>query len=213
MSLYIKLFTNFWNHRKTAKLRSLIGNDALWIVPRIWSYAAENQPNGDFSSYSETELCLLLGYNGDAQAMLQALQQAGFLDEMKIHDWKEHNEYHQVFSKRAKKAAKAKWDKVRDKRREEKIGDDKRQALHQACFKHKFEKPSISELEEYSKSINFSLNAQKFLDYYDSKGWRIGNSLMKDWKAAVRNWKSNQNNGQRSPVTLKTLPNNKNPYE
>lgn len=30
--------------------------------------------------------------------------------------------------------------------------------------------------------------AQKFHDYYQSNGWRVGRNPMKDWKAALRNW-------------------------
>lgn len=30
--------------------------------------------------------------------------------------------------------------------------------------------------------------AVSFFDYYSSKGWKVGRSPMKDWKAAARNW-------------------------
>ncbi len=33
--------------------------------------------------------------------------------------------------------------------------------------------------------------AHKFVDYYSSKGWVVGKSPMKDWKAAARNWMKN----------------------
>lgn len=79
--------------------------------------------------------------------------------------------------------------------------------------KKKFVKPSLEEIEAYSKSLNFPLNSQGFLDYYESKGWRVGNSPMKDWRAAVRTWKSNSNRAVRPPTVLKTLPEGKNPYE
>lgn len=54
---------------------------------------------------------MLIGYQGDAQALLQALQQASFLNGMTINDWSEHNGYHHKFSERAKIAAKARWAK------------------------------------------------------------------------------------------------------
>lgn len=146
MSLYIRLLTNFWTHRKTAKLRSLIGNDALWILPRLWSYAAENQPDGDFTKYSPEEIALLIGYQGDAQAMLQALQQALFMNGMQLHDWEEHNGYHHTFSERAKKAAKARW----DKKGNEMIGKEKKG--DKQCFKHDV---SINEPKNgYKKRLN-----------------------------------------------------------
>lgn len=111
------------------RLRSIIGDAGLWIPPRLWSYAAENQPDGDFSKYSAPELAMLLGYSGDAQGMLEALQQASFMDGMQIHDWREHNAYHQTFSDRAKKAAAARWKGQEMKKKgDEKKGKDKTRA-------------------------------------------------------------------------------------
>jgi hypothetical protein len=113
MSLYVRVSCGFWTHRKTLRLSAILGPQHSHIPIRLWCYAAENQPDGDFEKYLPEELALLVGYLGDAQAMLQALQQAGFLDGMKVHGWEEHNSYHTTFSERAKKAAKARWDKTR----------------------------------------------------------------------------------------------------
>lgn len=139
MSLFIRLDVGFWTHRKTLRLRAVLADAAFWIPPRLWSYAATNQPDGDFSDYSATELAMLVGYTGDAKAMLQALQQASFLDGMKIHGWQEHNGYHRKFAQRAKKAANARWKKEREEKektgeREEKIGQEKRQAMLDECL-------------------------------------------------------------------------------
>lgn len=118
MSLYIRLQLSFWNHRKTLRLRAILGESALWILPRLWSYAAENQLDGDFSDYTAGELAMLIGYAGDADAMLGALLKAGFMDEgLKIHDWEEHNSYHSGYKARALVAATARWDRVREKKR------------------------------------------------------------------------------------------------
>lgn len=32
------------------------------------------------------------------------------------------------------------------------------------------------------------MEANKFFDFYEAKGWMVGKNKMKDWKAAVRNW-------------------------
>ena len=124
MSLYIRLYTNFFTHRKTAKLRaSLNSDDAYWIPPRLWAYAADHQPDGDFSKYDSGELATLLGCPQYAKALLQALKDEGFVTpEGYIHDWEEHEGYHQVFSDRAKTAADARWEAVRI--RKEKKGHD-----------------------------------------------------------------------------------------
>jgi hypothetical protein len=123
MALFVRLKCGYWSHRKTVRLRAILGDAALWIPPRLWSYAAENQPDGDFSAYLPEELGILLGYSGDARAMLEALQQAGFMDGMQVHDWCEHNGYHQTFSERARKAAAARWKKKTEEKKE--TGQDK----------------------------------------------------------------------------------------
>lgn len=124
MSLFIRVDCSFFHHRKTNRLRALIENDALWVPPALWAFAAEYQPDGDFKDYSDKELAISIGYTGNAQALLQALLQAGFLDKnKKIHDWAIHNEYHTSHSEKARKAAVARWEKERikkeSKRREE----------------------------------------------------------------------------------------------
>lgn len=125
MSLYIRLFNSFWNHRKTIRLKSLLGNDAHWIPLRIWSYAAENQPDGDLSNYSDSELGLIIGYSGDASSMLQALHQAGFLKDKKIWNWEKWNGYHSTFAERARHAANVKHGNVSPKPPSDKKGKDK----------------------------------------------------------------------------------------
>jgi hypothetical protein len=125
MSLHVRLQTSFWTHRKTLRLKVRIGEAALWVLPRIWSYAAENQPDGLFVNYSAEELAMLIGYSGDAQALLQALQDCGWFDGMAIHDWQEHNGYHHTFAIRAKKAADARW-KGKERTGEDKKGKDKK---------------------------------------------------------------------------------------
>lgn len=53
-------------------------------------------------------------------------------------------------------------------------------------------KPTIAELREYAAKIEYrSFDAQAFLDHYESNGWYVGRTLMKDWQAAVRTWKRN----------------------
>ena len=56
-------------------------------------------------------------------------------------------------------------------------------------YKGQFKKPEALEVEEYGKQIGFELDGQSFCDFYESKGWKVGNTAMKDWQAAVRTWK------------------------
>ena len=51
-----------------------------------------------------------------------------------------------------------------------------------------FKKPSIDEVKGYCKERNNNIDAEAFIDFYESKDWKIGKNKMKCWKAAVRTW-------------------------
>ena len=56
----------------------------------------------------------------------------------------------------------------------------------------RFQKPSIEEIRQYCISRNNSVDPEQFFNFYESKGWTIGKSPMKDWRAAVRTWEKRE---------------------
>ena len=54
----------------------------------------------------------------------------------------------------------------------------------------RFTPPSLTEVQAYCTERNNKIDAQRFIDFYESKGWLIGKNKMKDWRAAIRNWES-----------------------
>jgi len=55
--------------------------------------------------------------------------------------------------------------------------------------KTKFQKPTADQVREYATEQKCpTFDAGKFCDYYESNGWRVGRTAMKDWRATVRNW-------------------------
>lgn len=53
----------------------------------------------------------------------------------------------------------------------------------------RFVPPTHQNVAEYCKEKGYdSLDIDRFIDFYSSKGWMVGKNKMKDWKAAVRNW-------------------------
>jgi hypothetical protein len=62
----------------------------------------------------------------------------------------------------------------------------------------KFFKPTFEDVREYCLERKNFVDPDKFINYYESNGWKVGKNPMKDWKAAIRTWeksqiKSNQN--------------------
>jgi len=46
----------------------------------------------------------------------------------------------------------------------------------------------VDEVAAYCLERGNGVDAGRFVDFYASKGWLVGKSPMKDWKAAVRTW-------------------------
>lgn len=61
----------------------------------------------------------------------------------------------------------------------------------------RFTPPSLEEVEDYCRERDNGIDAQHFLDYYESNGWRVGKNPMKDWRAAVRTWERRNTNAPR----------------
>ena len=60
-----------------------------------------------------------------------------------------------------------------------------------------FKAPTLAEVCELVADENLNMDASAFINFYESKGWMVGKSKMKDWKAAARGWSSR--NTQKSP--------------
>lgn len=52
----------------------------------------------------------------------------------------------------------------------------------------RFVAPTEEEVRQYCLEKDYTLDAQRFVDFYECKGWMVGKNKMKNWKAAVRTW-------------------------
>ena len=59
----------------------------------------------------------------------------------------------------------------------------------------RFSPPTIAEVRAYCQERQNNVDAERFIDYYTSNGWKVGKNPMKDWKAAVRTWERHGWNG------------------
>lgn len=61
----------------------------------------------------------------------------------------------------------------------------------------RFIPPTLEEVSQYCRERNNYVDAQKFIDFYESKGWYVGKNKMKSWKASVRTWEAKNKNNSR----------------
>lgn len=54
----------------------------------------------------------------------------------------------------------------------------------------RFTPPSVDDVSAYVKAQGYHVNAERFVAFYEQKGWMVGKNHMKDWKAAVRSWET-----------------------
>ena len=54
----------------------------------------------------------------------------------------------------------------------------------------RFSAPTVDEVRAYAQEKGYNVDAEHFVDYYTSNGWRVGRNPMKDWRATVRTWAS-----------------------
>ena len=61
----------------------------------------------------------------------------------------------------------------------------------------RFSPPTIEEIRAYCNERVNNIDPEQFYDFYSSKGWKVGNTAMKDWKACVRTWEKRDNGKQK----------------
>ena len=64
-------------------------------------------------------------------------------------------------------------------------------SLYKKSSSH-FQKPSLEDVRAYCISRSNKVDPEQFFNFYESKGWIIGKSHMKDWRAAVRTWEKRE---------------------
>ena len=65
----------------------------------------------------------------------------------------------------------------------------------------RFTPPTLAEVQSYVAERHSPVDPQGFIDFYASKGWMVGKTPMKDWKAACRNAEKWERWGNRAPQT------------
>lgn len=56
----------------------------------------------------------------------------------------------------------------------------------------RFVPPTFDQVNQYCKERGRGVDAERFVDFYQAKGWMVGSNKMKDWKASVRTWEKSQ---------------------
>jgi len=77
--------------------------------------------------------------------------------------------------------------------------------VKQAKKSKRFKKPTLDELEHYCIERQNKVDIQKFFNFYESNGWKVGKNPMKDWRASIRTWESNSFDDKKQSKTQNQL--------
>lgn len=213
---WLKLHKDFFQRKEIKRLRKIAGGDTYTIIylkMLLRSIMSDGKLyfdglEDDFAS----ELALDLDEKEEnVQITIQYLLKSGLLEmcsdeEYYLPDTKDSTGCETAAASRMRKC-RAKKDKLernnvtpmlqsgygeieKEKEKELEIELDNKCASTKQKRK-RFVKPTISDIEQYCSEKNISINAQQFIDYYESNGWKVGRNSMKDWQATVRRWASN----------------------
>ena len=70
----------------------------------------------------------------------------------------------------------------------------------------RFIPPTVEEVEAYIQERKSNVDAQRFVDFYASKGWMVGKNPMKDWRAAVRTWEQRDGTQTQAQAIASSTP-------
>lgn len=91
--------------------------------------------------------------------------------------------------------------KVANATNKNKNKEKEKETLLTECKERRFTPPTVEEVEAYCNERNNGIDAQAFVDFYSSKGWKVGTTPMKDWRACIRTWERNRSTGPKKTVS------------
>jgi hypothetical protein len=171
----------------------------------LWWWCMDYAMDGNLARYTVQQIADAAEWPGDAKQFVDSLVTCGLIDRnrgrgCRIHDWFDfcgeliHKRLRRQADKRQKSADIVRHFPPKSAESAPTVPDptvpDPTKPTTRAASRV-FSKPTATEVAAYAREVAFVLDGQKFVDFYESKGWLIGRSPMKDWRAAVRTWKRN----------------------
>lgn len=66
----------------------------------------------------------------------------------------------------------------------------KKEILSKESKERRFVPPTVDEVRQYCEERHNGIDPERFVSSYERKGWVVGKTRMKDWRAAVRYWET-----------------------
>jgi hypothetical protein len=212
MAIFRKIHTSFWSD---PFIQDLDNDHRLFYL-----YLLTNEKTKQCGIYeiSKKQIAFELGYSIDRVSKLfQYFIKSGkilYSDDTKEVALKNWMKYNSSTSPKVISCIKSELCNIKDRvlieyvngmytASQEEEEQEQEQEEEQTEKKKRFVKPTQNEVLEYMAELRMADMSQRFVDYYESNGWKVGKNPMKDWRAAVRTWKQ-QSDNKTTPTTQST---------
>ena len=74
-------------------------------------------------------------------------------------------------------------------------------------------RPTLEEVQAYVTEKGYSVDAESFIAFYESNGWKVGKNPMKSWRAALVTWQKRNANASTAPQFNPQTPNFNGTYQ
>jgi DNA-binding transcriptional regulator YiaG len=175
------------------------------IIPAEVRYSKALTPNAKLLYAEITALCNMNGKctasteyfcrlyevsRGAVQNWLKMLDDNGYIQRTVIYKQGTKQIMHRFINLKDKGSVKIMTDNTNINIINTNLTDSNKKAL--------FKKPTLDEVKNYCILRKNNIEAESFIDFYESKDWLIGKNKMKDWKACVRTWESREKKNPKS---------------
>jgi predicted phage replisome organizer len=208
---WLKLKDDFFTLKEIKKLRKIAGGDTYTIIYlKLQLLSLKKEGMIVFEGIEDTfveELALTLDEEPENVKMtLLFLQKVGFIEEVS------NDEFLLPQAVQSMGSETSVAERVRKHRENQKLLQSNTQVticnteieiekdkeiekdIYKVAGSKNFKPPTLEEVKSYCTERNNKVDANKWYNFYESKGWMIGKNKMKDWKAAVRTWEDNAKN-------------------
>ena len=186
------------------------------IIPAEVRYSKTLTPNAKLLYAEITALCNMNGKctastqyfcrlyevsRGAVQNWLKMLDDNGYIDRTVIYKQGSREIMHRYINLKDKGSVKIMTDNTNINITNTNLTDSNKKAL--------FKKPTLDEVKNYCILRKNNIEAEAFIDFYESKNFMIGKNKMKDWKACIRTWESRE---KKNPKTMSKIDMQLNEY-
>lgn len=228
---WFKVTTNVFDDKKIRLIESMPDGDTILIIWfKMLALTAESNANGLIlltknMPYTDEMLCTYMNRKDTTVRMaLDTFRKFGMIEDIDaqgilISNWNKHQnvaglekikEQNRIRQRRYRENQRLLLDtKEEEKKEDTKIIDNRAYNVDSDVMrnvtpkKKRFIKPTLQQLNDYRLEKNLIVDNDKFMDYYESNGWKVGKNAMKDWKAAMRNWARNNKDKPKKQEELK----------